>query len=36
MRLRGDERVSSLAPVVDSEGNGNGDEAEAAEEPEAE
>jgi DNA gyrase subunit A len=40
MRLRGDERVSSLAPVVDSEGNGNGNgngaEAEAAEEPEAE
>ena len=36
MRLRGDERVSSLAPVVDSEGNGNGAVAEADEEREAE
>jgi len=31
MRLRGDERVSSLAPVVDAEQNGNGDEPEASE-----
>jgi DNA gyrase subunit A len=30
MRLRGDERVSSLAPVVESDDEANGDDAEGA------